>query len=97
MSSINNVGGNSPVYTVNRTAPKAPAAATNGAEASRPTRGADKLELSGASQFLAALKTGGDVRADKVADIKAQIASGKYETDAKLDAATDKLLKELLG
>ena len=98
MSSVNNVGNNSPVYSVNRpgtrplTQPAAPAS-------SAPTRGADTVELSGNAQvgsMLQTLKAGGDVRVDKVADIKARIAAGTYEDDAKLDAATDRLLEDLM-
>jgi anti-sigma28 factor (negative regulator of flagellin synthesis) len=96
MSSVNNVGNNSPVYTVNRPGPK-PLGQT--APTSAPNRGADKVELSGNSPISHALKTlkaGGDVRLDKVADIKARIAAGTYEDDQKLEAATDKLLDEVM-
>ncbi len=55
----------------------------------------DKLELSGLGHFLTAIKSN-DVRTEKVAAIKAQIESGKYESDTKMDVATDKLLDELL-
>lgn len=54
----------------------------------------DRLQLTGASGFLTALKTN-DIRTDKVASIKAQIENGTYETDGKLDGAVDKLLDEL--
>jgi anti-sigma28 factor (negative regulator of flagellin synthesis) len=96
MSSVNNVGNNSPVYTVNRPTAK-PLGET--AAPSAPNRGADTVELSGnspISQALKTLKAGGDVRLDKVADIKARIAAGTYEDDQKLDAATDRLLDELM-
>ncbi|MDP6556758.1 MAG: flagellar biosynthesis anti-sigma factor FlgM [Pirellulaceae bacterium] len=36
-----------------------------------------------------------DVRTDRVAELRAQIASGAYETDAKLDVALDRLLDEI--
>ena len=55
----------------------------------------DKLQLSGVSHLLKSLKNN-DVRTDKVAEIKAQIASGTYEDDKKLDAAVDRLLDDLL-
>jgi len=63
-------------------------------DASTPARASDRLELSGASGFLKALKTN-DVRTDKVASVKSQIASGSYESDDKLNAAIDKLLDDL--
>lgn len=97
MSSVNNVGNSGPVYTVNRPGPR-PLGQPAAAGASAPGRGADRVELSGnspVSQALKTLKAGGDFRADKVAAVKAQIQAGTYEDDAKLDAATDRLLDEL--
>ena len=55
----------------------------------------DKLQLSGVSHMLATLKAGGDIRADKVASIRQQIEAGRYESDAKLDAAIDRLMDDL--
>ncbi len=55
----------------------------------------DKLELSGVSHMLKALKAN-DVRMDKVAEIKSAIEAGTYEDDHKLDAAVDRLLDELM-
>ena len=91
MSSINNVGGSRPVNPV-YTKPVAKPAAGGAAEA---PRGKDRLELSGLSPLLKTLKAGGDIRADKVAAIKAQIEAGTYEDDKKLDAAVDRLLDDL--
>lgn len=54
----------------------------------------DKLELSGVSHLMKALKTN-DIRADKVASIRAQIEAGTYEDDNKLNGAADRLLDEL--
>lgn len=91
MSSINHVGGSSPVQRV----------VTNPIQKQLPTDApaqlpvTDKLELSGASHLLKALQKN-DIRTDKVADIKAQIESGTYEDDKKLDAAVDRLLDDLL-
>ncbi|MEL7238159.1 MAG: flagellar biosynthesis anti-sigma factor FlgM [Planctomycetota bacterium] len=62
-----------------------PAATTN-------TRAADRLELSGATHLLA---KSNDIRADKVADLKAQIANGTYDLDAKADAVADRLIDDL--
>ena len=36
--------------------------------------------------------TGGDIRIDKVADLRRQIANGNYDTAEKLDAALDRML-----
>ena len=54
----------------------------------------DRVELSSVNGYLQTLKTN-DIRHEKVAAIKSQIEAGTYETDDKLDAATDKLLDEL--
>ncbi|MCC7351117.1 MAG: flagellar biosynthesis anti-sigma factor FlgM [Phycisphaerales bacterium] len=54
----------------------------------------DKLELSGMSHLMKALKNN-DIRADKVASIRAQIEAGTYEDDNKLNGAVDRLLDEL--
>lgn len=51
----------------------------------------DQLDLSFEAQIL----SGGEIRADRVAQVKAEIASGVYETDAKLDAAVERLLDEI--
>jgi flagellar biosynthesis anti-sigma factor FlgM len=97
MSSVNNVGNNSPIYSVNRPGPK-PLSQSAAPASAAPARGKDTVELSGntaASQALKTLKAGGDFRADKVASIKAQIQAGTYDDEAKLDAATDRLLDEI--
>ena len=60
-----------------------------------PVRASDRLELSGASNFLATLKSN-DVRTDKIASIREQLQAGTYDPDGKkLAAAADKLLDEL--
>jgi negative regulator of flagellin synthesis FlgM len=92
MSSINGLGSNLPIQST--TAARTTAATTAPASTTK-TSATDKLELSGVSHLLTALKTN-DVRTDKVADIRAQIANGTYETDDKLDGATDRLLSEIL-
>jgi negative regulator of flagellin synthesis FlgM len=91
MSSINHVGGSSPVQrlTANPIQKQLPA------DAPKQMPATDKLELSGASHLLKSLQKN-DIRTDKVAEIKAQIASGTYEDDKKLDAAVDRLLDDLL-
>jgi anti-sigma28 factor (negative regulator of flagellin synthesis) len=94
MSSINGLGNNSPVQQTQNIAARpapAPAEATDHVS----SRAVDRLELSGVSHMFKALKNN-DVRAEKVASIKAQIESGTYDTDGKkLDAALDSLLDDL--
>jgi anti-sigma28 factor (negative regulator of flagellin synthesis) len=91
MSSISNVGGNTPVQRVvtNPVQKQVPA------DAPRQLPVTDKLELSGASHLLQALKKN-DIRADKVAEIKGQIEAGTYDDDKKLDVAVDRMLDDLL-
>jgi negative regulator of flagellin synthesis FlgM len=38
-----------------------------------------------------------DTRADRVSELRAQIASGTYEAEAKLDVALGRLLDEMAG
>jgi len=90
MSSINSVTTTSPVQKL-AAKPIQKQLPTESTTSSR----SDRVELSGVSDLLKTLKAGGDFRAEKVAEIKSQIAAGTYETDDKLDAAADKLLDEL--
>ncbi len=92
MSSIHGLGSTSPLQQTQSVAKSAPT--TPSSVATKPSL-SDRLELSGMSGLLQTLKAGGGFRADKVATIKAQIESGSYETDDKLDAASDRLLDEL--
>ena len=92
MSSINNIGHNNPIHKI----VSKPIEKSIPTDAPKQLPATDKLELSGAGQFLQSLKNDKDVRADKVADIKALIAQEKYEDDAKLEGALDGLLDDLL-
>jgi anti-sigma28 factor (negative regulator of flagellin synthesis) len=72
----------------------------SGPHSARPNQGAaparpqavDQLEIS--PEAAAASRTG-EVRTGLVDQIKAQIASGAYETPDKLDAALDRLLDQI--
>ena len=90
MSQINSVGP-SPIQKLitNPVYKQVPA----GAPAPMPAT--DKVELSSA-QASSPLSQSSDIRAAKVADVKAQINAGAYDPDgSKLDGAIDKLLDEL--
>ena len=89
MNPVQNTGGNSPIQKLAST----PIQKQLPADASKP-RASDRVELSGMGHLLGALKTN-DIRADKVASVKAQIEAGTYEDDKKLDAAVDRLLDDL--
>ncbi|TWT82967.1 Anti-sigma-28 factor, FlgM [Planctomycetes bacterium CA13] len=58
----------------------------------------DQLDLSSAASGInrleGAVAGGGEIRIDKVADIRRQIADGSYDTPEKLDAALDRMLDQ---
>lgn len=90
MSSIPPIQGHAPVQRV--TTPKP---VYQPADIQAPAPKTDTVEIGNIDTYLNQLKTN-DIRVDKVAQIKAQIAAGTYETDEKLQAAADRLLDELL-
>ena len=86
---------------VSRIGPPQPAVTGTGrpraAQAAEPTgnaREGDRVELSETAQLLAKLAALPDVRQDLVDRVKAEIAAGTYDTDAKLDQALDNLIDE---
>lgn len=91
MNPVNSVGGSSPVQKLVNN----PIQKQLPADAPKQLPATDRLELSGAGHLLKSLKNN-DVRADKVATIKAAIEAGTYEDDKKLDVAVDRLLDDLL-
>jgi flagellar biosynthesis anti-sigma factor FlgM len=91
--SIQGIGNNSPLQKI----VNQPIQKSIPAGSSQPSRGSDSVELTSASKLLATLKAGGDVRADKVASIRAQIDAGTYaDDDQKLDVAADRMLDDLM-
>jgi negative regulator of flagellin synthesis FlgM len=57
--------------------------------------GVDELDISPEADFVAQARELPEIREDRVAAIRAQIASGTYETADKLDAALSRLLDEI--
>ena len=57
----------------------------------------DEVEISPLAQKLQSLAQTGELRAARLAQIKAAIEAGEYETPDKLEAAVDRLLDELLS
>ena len=53
----------------------------------------DSLEISAEAQLLST-SSATEIRADRVADLRAQIASGDYETPEKLEAAVGRMFDE---
>jgi len=70
-------------------------APAQGAAAPRGNYGVDQLDISPEADFVGQVHDLPDIRADKVAAIKAQIQAGTYETEQKLDAALSRLLDEI--
>jgi negative regulator of flagellin synthesis FlgM len=57
----------------------------------------DELDISQEADLVSRARDVADVRADRVAEIKADIAAGVYETDEKLEIALGRLLDEMSG
>ena len=68
---------------------------TTAASSTSSTRETDQLDISPQASLASQLREIPDVRADKVASLRAQIASGTYDTDAKLNSALSNLLDEI--
>ena len=59
--------------------------------------GVDQLDISPEAELVSRVRDLPDVRTDRVAELRAQIATGVYESDAKMDVALGRLLDELAG
>jgi negative regulator of flagellin synthesis FlgM len=71
----------------------------SGGDIKRSQSPVDQLELSNAGSVnrmdaTGPATTGGDIRFERVAEIRRQIANGTYDTDDKLDLALDRLLDQ---
>jgi negative regulator of flagellin synthesis FlgM len=74
--------------------------ATQASQATQQTdnwTGVDELDLSAEAEFVSGVRDIPDIRSDRVAEIRAQIAEGVYETGDKLDIAVGRLLDEISG
>ena len=67
------------------------------AQNSEPLHGADQVDISAEADMVSRVHELPDVRTDRVAEIRQQIADGTYDTDAKFDVAIGRLLDELAG
>lgn len=70
------------------------------ATAKSPATQVDQLDLSNEATSVdranaTQIAGGGEIRIDRVAEIRRQISDGSYETPEKLDAALDRLLDRL--
>lgn len=57
--------------------------------------GADQLDISREADMVSRARELPDVRAERVAEIRAQIQAGTYETADKLEVAVGRLLDEI--
>jgi negative regulator of flagellin synthesis FlgM len=57
----------------------------------------DELDISQEADLVGRVEDLPDIRADRVAEIRAEIAAGVYDTDEKLDIALGRLLDEMSG
>ena len=55
----------------------------------------DEVNISDTARLVEQAKQAPDIRQDRVQSIRAQIASGTYETSGKLDTAVSRLLDEI--
>ncbi len=83
------LGGPQPIY---------PRLASVGVEAGSATHAAaprDRVEISALGQMLDGIGSLPDIRHERVAEIRGQIAAGTYETPEKLEKAFENLMGEL--
>ena len=83
------VSGNTPI------GPTESAGAADKPEATRPESPRDEVDISEASRMFDQLSQSSNVRAERLAQIKAEIDAGTYETPEKLEAALSKLFGEV--
>ncbi len=75
-------------------APHRAAAAHAAAERSY-TTGTDQLDISREADLISRIRDIPDIRTERVAEIRAAIAAGTYETSDKLEIAVGRLLDEI--
>ena len=66
------------------------------AQATAPNEAADRVEISAAAEEAVRTAETGRVRQALVDSIRAQIAAGTYDTPAKLEAALERMLDEIV-
>src|SRR5688572_19299004 len=90
MSGINSIGPHTPIQKL-VTQPVQKQLST---QAPKQLKLTDRIEIAKVNQLLATLKAN-DIRADKVSAIRAQIDANTYVTEAKIDAAIERLMDDL--
>jgi len=91
------------IHGVNHLHGAQPISGPHKAQASEPTPqtdawfDVDELDISQEADLVDRAGDLPDIRADRVAEIRAEIAAGVYDTDEKLDIAVGRLLDEMSG
>ncbi len=60
-----------------------------------PQRGSDQVDVSPAARYLSRLQEMPEVRTELVERVRAQIASGQYDSPDKISAALDNIVEDL--
>jgi len=90
MNTINSIGANEPVQRIVNN----PISKNFPSDTAAPA-GGDVVDISNDSDPFSGVQNSG-IRTDLVSNIRAQIDAGTYETDDKLNTATDRLLDDIL-
>jgi len=93
MTDINPVQSSASTATLREFASQSPSRAGNACDK---LSGKDSVEISELASFLSRLAELPEARARKIVDVRNAIANGIYETQEKLDIATERFLEELL-
>jgi flagellar biosynthesis anti-sigma factor FlgM len=93
VTSAGSVGGSGAIRPVHLS----PAQSTDAAPLSGLESPRDEVEISSAARLLEQARVDPQVRAERLAEIRAAIANGSYETPAKLEAAVERMLAEVRG
>lgn len=92
-----NLGGVQPTLPAKTMAAVPEAASVPPQTQAQNTQPADVVEISQVAHLAAQAQALPEVRADLVAQVKAEIAAGTYETPERLEIALDGLMDDLVG
>lgn len=84
------VSGSDPIQPKRRTPPTAPPNSVSPA-------GGDNVQISEVARLLSRLQSVPDVRSDRVAEVRAAIEKGSYDTPDKVKTAVDRIFDDLVG
>ncbi len=87
--------GTSSVHGPHALLPTSAARSAQEAQMAAPTAPRDEVEISEMGQLLESISTIPEMRFERIAQIRSEIARGAYDSDAKLQAALERLLDEI--